>query len=79
MIERNIVGCIRLSREFKIFFIGGKTIYEQFIPLCDTVWITQIKGDYECDLFIDYDYSKQFKGAILEEDNELIITEYKRV
>ncbi len=68
-----------LSREFKIFFIGGKTIYEQFIPLCDTVWITQIKCDYECDLFIDYDYSKEFKGAVLEEDDELIITEYKRV
>ena len=68
-----------LSREFKIFFIGGKTIYEQFIPLCDTVWITQIKGNYACDLFIDYDYSKEFKGTILEEDDELVITEYKRV
>jgi dihydrofolate reductase len=68
-----------LSRNFKIFFIGGKTIYEQFIPLCDKVWVTQIKCDYGCDLFIDYDYSKEFKGIILEEDNELVITEYIRI
>lgn len=67
-----------LSRDFKIFFIGGKTVYEQFIPLCDKVWVTQIKGEYACDLFIDYDYSKEFKGAILEEDDELVITEYSR-
>ena len=67
-----------LSRDFKIFFIGGKTVYEQFIPLCNTVWVTQIKGDYACDLFIDYDYSKEFKETILEEDDELIITEYSR-
>jgi len=26
-----------LNNDFKIFFIGGKTIYNQYIPLCDTV------------------------------------------
>ena len=68
-----------LSRNFKIFFIGGKTIYDQFIPLCDTVWVTKIKHDYACDLFIDYDYSKEFKDTVLEEDAELVITEYIRI
>lgn len=68
-----------LSRDFKIFFIGGKTVYEQFIPLCNKVWVTQIKSDYSCDLFIDYDYSKEFKDVILEEDDELVITEYSRI
>ena len=71
--------CPALSRDFKIFFIGGKTVYEQFIPLCDKVWLTQIKRDYSCDLFVDYDYSKEFKGTVLEEDDELMITEYSRV
>ena len=70
--------CPALSRDFKIFFIGGKTVYEQFIPLCDKVWLTQIKRDYSCDLFVDYDYSKEFKGTVLEEDDELVITEYSR-
>ena len=68
-----------LSRDFKIFFIGGKTVYEQFIPLCNTVWVTQIKGDYACDLFIDYDYSKEFTEELYKEDDELKIVKYTRI
>jgi dihydrofolate reductase len=41
-----------------VIFIGGKSIYEQFIPLCETVWVTRFKKDYDCDLFFDYDFSK---------------------
>jgi dihydrofolate reductase len=69
---------IFLNKDFKIFIIGGKTIYEQFIPLCDKVWITQIKNNYDCDLFIDYDYSKNFSEKLYKEDNELKIIEYIR-
>ena len=66
-----------LSRDFKIFFIGGKTIYEQYIPLCEKVWITQIKKDYSCDLKFNYELSKQFKEQqIIEEDEDLKISMY---
>ena len=68
-----------LKKDFKIFFIGGKTIYEQFIPLCDKIWVTQLKCDYKCDLFIDYDYSTQFSMEIYQEDEELKIVEYTRI
>lgn len=68
-----------LHKDFKIFFIGGKTIYDQFIPLCDTVWVTRIKQDYDCDLFIDYDYSKQFTSELYDEDDELTIMKYTRI
>ena len=61
-----------------VIFIGGKTIYEQFIPLCETVWVTRFKKDYDCDLFFDYDFSK-FSSIVHEDDDELTITEYKRV
>jgi len=67
-----------LHRDYKIFIIGGKIIYEQFIPLCNKIWVTQLKCDYDCDLFIDYDYSKQFKEEIYQEDDELLIIEYTR-
>ena len=50
-----------LNNDFKIFFIGGKQIYEQFIPLCQQIWVTQIKKDYLCDLQFYYDYSNEFK------------------
>jgi len=68
-----------LNTNYKIFFIGGKTIYEQFIPICHKIWVTHIKCDYNCDLFIDYDYSKEFTVEIYEEDDELKILEYTRV
>ena len=67
-----------LQKDFTIFFIGGKTIYEQFIPLCDKVWVTYFKYNYNCDLFIDYDYSKQFNGELFEENDEYSIIKYTR-
>jgi dihydrofolate reductase len=68
-----------LNKDFKIFCIGGKTIYNQYIPLCDTIWVTHIKQNYNCDLFIDYDYSKQFTEELYKEDDELKIIKYTRI
>ena len=70
--------CSFLSSNFKIFFIGGKKIYEQFIPLCEKVWVTKIKKNYSCDLEFKYDYTKQFKEKqLIEEDDELKISLYE--
>jgi dihydrofolate reductase len=70
---------VPLSTDFTIFFIGGKQIYERYIPLCDTVWHTTIKGDYECDLFLNYDYENIFKAETVDEDDELKIVEWKKI
>jgi dihydrofolate reductase len=67
-----------LKHDFKIFFIGGKQIYQQFIPLCERVWVTQIKKDYDCDLCFDYDYSNEFNQELIEEDDELKIIKYEK-
>ena len=68
-----------LNRDFKIIIIGGKKIYNDFIPICDKVWVTQIKKNYNCDLFLDYDYSKLFKDPlIINEDDELRISLYEK-
>lgn len=68
-----------LDSKYKIFIIGGKQIYEKFIPLCNIVWVTQIKKDYLCDLIFKYDYSSEFKEPIIiEEDDELIIFKYEK-
>lgn len=70
---------ISLAENFKIFIIGGKKIYERFIPLCDAVWHTTIKGNYACDLFFNYDYENIFKAEEpLFENNELKIVEWKK-
>jgi dihydrofolate reductase len=53
-----------LDSDYKIFIIGGKQIYEQYIHLCKTVWVTRIKKDYSCDLFFDYDFSRDFEETL---------------
>ena len=65
-----------LSINFKIYIIGGKNIYEQYIPLCETIWVTRVKNCYSCDLTFDYDLKTQFKEIEVEEDNEIKITKY---
>jgi hypothetical protein len=42
-------------------------------------YLTQLKYDCNCDLFIDYDYSKHFNIKIYEENEELNIIEYTRI
>ena len=68
-----------LSRDFKIFIIGGKQIYEHYIPLCEVVWLTRIKKNYSCDLIFDLDLEKQFKEIKVEEDDEIKISKYIRL
>ena len=66
-----------LNPDFKIIIIGGKQIYDMYFPLCETVWVTRIKKDYQCDLHIDYDLTKQFKDQeVVKEDHELVITKF---
>ena len=66
-----------LSPNFKIIIIGGKQIYEMYFPLCKTVWVTRIKKDCQCDLFIEYDFANQFKDyEIVKDDDELVILKY---
>lgn len=68
-----------LNRNFKIYIIGGKQLYEKFIPLCQTVWISRIKNDYSCDLFLDYDFENEFKEVKevkYGEDDEFKISKF---
>ncbi|UUW39806.1 putative dihydrofolate reductase [Vibrio phage VPMCC14] len=37
----------------EVFIMGGKSLYEQLFHLVDEVHHTTIKGDYECDTFVD--------------------------
>jgi dihydrofolate reductase len=68
-----------LSNNFKIIIIGGKQIYEKYVPLCSTVWVTTIKKNYSCDLFYEYEYKHQFKDELVEEDDELKIVAWKKI
>jgi len=65
-----------LNMNFKIFFIGGKQIYDHYIPLCNVVWVTRIKKCYSCDLTFEYDLEKQFTETSYSEDDEIKISKF---
>jgi dihydrofolate reductase len=70
-----------LHENFKVFVIGGKQIYEKLIPLCDTIWLTQIKKDYNCDLFLKniYNFNNKIIVTEIENDDELVIYKYEKI
>jgi dihydrofolate reductase len=70
-----------LNENFKVFVIGGKQIYEKLIPLCDTIWLTQIKKDYNCDLFLKniYNFNNKMMVTEIENDDELVIYKYEKI
>ena len=75
-----------LIENFKVFVIGGKQIYEKFIPFCNIIWLTQIKSEHNCDLFWEIDENKlnnklnnKFDVTEIEDDDELVIYKYERI
>ncbi len=64
-----------LKSDYKIFIIGGKILYEKYVPICKTIWVTQIKKNYNCDLFFAYEFNG-FQKEVIEEDDELKIMKY---
>ena len=76
--ERYVDMYPSLSCDFKIYIIGGKQVYEKYIPLCKTVLVTKLKQNYSCDLFFNYDYKKEFKEEIYDEDDSLTIIKYSK-
>lgn len=55
-----------------IFIIGGKQLYEKYMPMCEIIWHTIVKKDYDCDLFTDV--TKLIEGCQTEAifEDELI-------
>lgn len=41
-----------------IYIIGGKQIYDLFMPMCDRLWISVIHGNYNCDVKLDINVMK---------------------
>ena len=63
-----------LHKNYTIFIIGGKQIYDLLCNLCSTIWITKIKADYTCDLIFSKDILDSFCNSVTElEDDELQI------
>jgi len=74
-----ILKCYKfLKPDFKIFVIGGETLYTKFSPLCSTIWVTHIQNDYECSKFFNFDLNNNFESFIINSNEEFTIKKYVR-
>lgn len=42
----------KVQSEDEVFVIGGAKVFEQFLPLCDKLYLTVLEKDFEADTFI---------------------------
>ena len=68
VVVRSIEEALERAREMEseeIFIIGGASIYKQFIPMADRLYLTLVEGEYEADTFFpEYD---EFARVLSEE------------
>ena len=61
----------------EIFIIGGASIYKQFLPLANYIYLTEIKKDYEGDTFFPV-FEDDFDEVSREVHEEMDFVVYKR-
>ena len=51
-----------------IYVIGGESVYQQFIRdylyLCDKIYVTKFRDNYDCDQFFPWDSVKEFRNIL---------------
>lgn len=63
-----------------MYIIGGEKVYKEFLPYCDTVFVTKIDEEYEADKFFpNLDNDENYKIVWESEINEENGTRYKFV
>ena len=67
-----------LDKFFKLFIVGGNEIYQKYIPLCKTLWVTKINTDYGCDLIFDYNLENNFTEEKVFENTTYEIYKYTK-
>ena len=56
---------ISRKRYDHVFVIGGESVYKQFLSkylyLCDKIYVTKFRDNYQCDKFFSWDEVKKFR------------------
>jgi|ETNmetMinimDraft_26_1059896.scaffolds.fasta_scaffold13001_2 dihydrofolate reductase len=84
-IARNVEEALRLTEGFDPYIIGGKKVYETFLPHANKLEITRVHRDFEGDTFfpeINWDELSFFESETKVSEHEVIsysfITYYKK-
>lgn len=66
--------------DLKTWIIGGADIYKQALPYCDNIYLTHIKGDYNCDAFVPLrDYLIGYAKMANKEQDELTFSIWRKM
>lgn len=68
VVVRSIEEALEKAKETEqeeIFIIGGASVYKQFIPLADRLYLTLVEGEFEADTFFP-EYG-EFSNIVSEE------------
>ena len=65
--------------DLEIFIIGGQAIYEQYMGVIDTFYVTEIDADYACDKFFNLDYVRKSCRKTVVHETHTDTINYKMV
>ncbi len=71
VVVSSVEGALAKAREVEreeIFIIGGASIYRQFLPYADRLYLTLVEGDFEADTF--FPEYPEFTQEISREDHD---------
>lgn len=66
------------QNQSEIFFIGGSRIYDEGVKIADTMYLTELKKDYEGDTFFPEFNSEEWDKEIQESHPEFDFVKYTR-
>ncbi|MCR4695867.1 MAG: dihydrofolate reductase [Lachnospiraceae bacterium] len=84
----SIEECLELLKQYNtedVYIIGGSSIYEQFLPYCDTAYITKVDRVFSKDAYFpNLDNNDEWELSVEGEeqtyfDNTFSFNTYKRV
>lgn len=70
--EKAKIQLVNMNMLQNVWIIGGAKLVEGLIPIIDEIWLSRIKGIYDCDTFLPRElietnfklYSSQFEGDL---------------
>ncbi len=80
-VVHSIEEALEAARDYpadEVYCIGGDSIYEQFLPYCDTVFVTRIRFTYEADAYFpDLDQDPQWELVGSSDEQTYFDLEYE--
>lgn len=79
---QEVLDLVRFYRPGDVFVIGGPSVYEQFLPHCDTLYITRVSEDGNADVFFP-EIGKEWKivdssGKTEDNGHEIEFVTYRK-